>query len=93
MGITADEAVQPIQLGGWQPVGVAKDAIEALIETLQFLGNAAIWFALCVLPIGLLIGLPLFFIIRAVVRKRRKSKAEKQLAAEKKLAEETLPEE
>jgi hypothetical protein len=86
VGITADEAVQPIQVGGWQPAGVAKDAIEALIETLQFLAGAAIWFVLCVLPIGLLIGLPLFFVIRAVVRRRRKSKAAKA-------AEEVLPEE
>jgi cysteinyl-tRNA synthetase len=77
VGITADEAVQPLQLGGWQPAGVAKEAIEALIQTLQFLANAGIWFVLCVLPIGLLIGLPLFFIIRAVARRRRKRKVEK----------------
>lgn len=74
VGITADEAVQPIQVGGWEPAGVAKEAIEALIQTLQFLVNAGIWFVLCILPIGLIIGLPLFFIVRAV-RKRKKSKA------------------
>ena len=49
VSITADEAVQPIQVGGWQPSGVAKEAIEALIQTLQFLVNAGIWFVLCVL--------------------------------------------
>jgi hypothetical protein len=86
VGITADEAVQPLQVGGWQPAGVAKEAIEALIQTLQFLANAAIWVVLCVLPIGLLIGLPLFFIVRTVVRRRRKSKADE------KPAEEVLPE-
>ena len=84
--ITADEAVQPIQLGGWQPAGVAKEAIEALIQTLQFLVNVGIWVVLCVLPIGLLIGLPLFFIVRAV-RKRRKAKVTE------KPVEEALPEE
>ena len=77
VGITADEAVQPIQVGGWQPVGVAKEAIEALIQTLQFIINALIWVVLCVLPIGLLIGIPLFFIIR-LVRKRRQSKPEEE---------------
>lgn len=72
--ITADAANQPLQIGGWQPVGVAKDAIEALIRTLQFLADMLIWFVICVLPIGLLIGLPLFFVVRAVrrIRKRRK---------------------
>jgi hypothetical protein len=87
VSITADEAVQPIQIGGWQPAGVAKDAIEALIQTLQFLANAGIWFVLCVLPIGLLIGLPLFFIVRALIRKRRKSRAA-QITEEEVLPEE-----
>jgi hypothetical protein len=82
VGITADEAVQPIQLGGWQPAGVAKDAIEAMVQALQILVNAGIWFVLCVLPIGLLIGLPLFFIGRAVVRRRRKNKASEKTADE-----------
>ena len=75
VSITADEAVQPIQVGGWQPSGVAKDAIEALIEALQFIATAAIWTVLCVLPIGLLIGLPLFFVIRSVIRIRRRRKS------------------
>lgn len=76
VSLTADEAVQPIQVGGWQPTGVAKDAIEALIGTLQFLATAGIWIVLCVLPIGLLIGLPLFFIVRTVIRARKRRKSE-----------------
>ncbi len=82
VGITADEAAQPIQVGGWQPSGVAKEAIEVLIKTLQFLVNIGIWVVLCVLPIGLLIGLPLYFIVRAVMRKRRKSKSVDELGEE-----------
>jgi len=81
VGITADEAVQPIQVGGWQPSGVAKEAIEALIQTLQFLVNAGIWLVLCVLPVGLLIGLPLFFVGRFVNRARKRRKAAKQMEA------------
>ncbi|MFN2151172.1 MAG: DUF4349 domain-containing protein [Anaerolineales bacterium] len=86
VNITADEAVQPIQVGGWQPSGVAKDAIEALIEALQFLANVGIWFILCVLPVGLIIGIPLFFAGRLVVRSRKQRKTERQSAA-------TLPKE
>jgi len=78
VSITADEAVQPIQVGGWQPSGVAKDAIEALIKTLQFLANVGIWFVLCILPVGLLIGLPLFFVVRAVIRSRKRRKTESE---------------
>jgi hypothetical protein len=76
VSITADEAVQPIQVGGWQPSGVAKDAIEALIQTLQLIASAGIWLVLCVLPIGLLIGLPLFFVIRRILRVRKRRKLE-----------------
>jgi hypothetical protein len=74
--ITGDEEAQPLQIGGWQPAGVAKDAIETMINTLQSLGNIAIWFVLCVLPIGILVGVPLFFAGRYVRRLRKRQKAE-----------------
>ena len=76
--LTADEAIQPLQIGGWQPVGTAKDAIETLIKTLQFVADAAIWVVLCVLPIGIVVGIPLWLAIRAGLRfrKRRKETAQ-----------------
>lgn len=63
-------ADQPITIGGWEPVGVAKDAIQALVDALQGLVNALIWFALYLLPILLIIGIPVWLIVRAL-RKRR----------------------
>ncbi len=42
--VTPDVLAQPIQVTGWQPTGVAKQAIEALVAALQSLGTAAIWF-------------------------------------------------
>ena len=79
--ISGDEEAQPLQIGGWKPGGVAKDAIETMVDTLQWLGDAAIWVVLCVLPIGIVVGIPLFFVIRAARRMRQRRKAEK--AAEK----------
>jgi hypothetical protein len=78
--ITADEAMQPIQIGGWQPVGVAKDAVEMLIKTLQWLVNVGIWFVICILPIGLIIGVPIWLGVRAVVRARNRRKVGKVAA-------------
>ena len=75
INITADEEAQPLQIGGWEPVGVAKEAIEMLINTLQVLGDIAIWFGLCVLPIGILIGIPSYFIVRYVIRLRKQKKS------------------
>ena len=73
-----NEVVQPISIGGWEPVGVIKDAIQTLITALQGLVNISIWMALFILPIILIIGIPLYFIIRGLRnwRRRRKQRAE-----------------
>lgn len=73
--LVAQEAVDPLTIGGWKPEGVARDAVQALINTLKFLANALIWIVLWLLPVGLLVGLPLFLIIRAVRRRRARNAA------------------
>jgi hypothetical protein len=80
--ITGDEEAQPLQIGGWQPVGVAKDAIETMVKTLQWVGDVAIWVVLCVLPVGIIVGIPLFFVGRYVLRIRNQRKAEKEKGAD-----------
>jgi hypothetical protein len=72
-----NEVIQPISIGGWEPVGVIKDAIQSLIVALQGLVNIGIWLALFILPIVLIIGVPLFLIIRGVRNRRRRSKEKK----------------
>lgn len=74
--LIANQAVQPINIGGWEPVGVVKDAIQALIRGLQIVVNVAIWLILFILPILLVIVLPIYLIVRGVIswRRRRKSK-------------------
>jgi hypothetical protein len=73
--IQAQAAVQPLEVGGWQPVGVARNAVQALIDTMQFLGNAAIWLGLFVLPVGLVIFLPLRLLWWLLRRNRKAPKA------------------
>lgn len=75
--LIANEADQPISIGGWEPVGVAKDAIESLVRTLQSLANALIWLALLVLPMLVVIAVPLWLIWRGLRgwRLRRKAAA------------------
>jgi hypothetical protein len=78
--ILADEAVQPLTIGGWQPVGVAKSAIQALINSTKGIANALIWIIIFIVPVLLLLtivfGLPLYFIVRAF-RRSRQRKVEK----------------
>jgi len=76
--IQAEEAVAPVQLGGWKPVGTARDAVQALLDTLQFLAKAAIWIVIYILPVLLVIGLPIWLIVRAIRKARRNARARKQ---------------
>jgi hypothetical protein len=69
-----DVLSQPIEIGGWKPQGIAKDAIEALVVVLQFLGSLAIYGVLFCLPLGLLFGIPGYFLVRFGLRRFRKAK-------------------
>ncbi|MEA3441060.1 MAG: DUF4349 domain-containing protein [Chloroflexota bacterium] len=74
--LLADEAVQPLTIGGWEPVGVAKSAVQALINALKFLVNAGLWVLIFVLPIVLILFVVIFLPIRWLVRRVRKPKTE-----------------
>ena len=74
MDLLPDALNQPIEVGGWQPQGVAKDALESLLHAFQGLATGAIWVGLYILPLALVIGLPLFVVLRLVARRLRKTK-------------------
>lgn len=74
--LTPDALAQPLEVGGWQPQGVVKSAIESLINALQSLVDILIWLIIFVLPIVLIVGIPIWLIIRAISRRRARRKAE-----------------
>jgi Flp pilus assembly protein TadB len=77
LDITPSELAQPIQVGGWRPRGTLRNAFESLIRVLQFLVDALIVIVVLVAPILAVIALPvvgLVFLIRAILRRRRKRK-------------------
>lgn len=76
--IMAKESLQPIEIAGWTPKGTVKQAVEALINTGQFLGEAAIWFGIYCLPFLIPLSIGLYFLIR-FLRKRRAEKKAKQV--------------
>jgi len=76
--LTPDALAQPVVIGRWQPQGTARDAVRALIGTVQFLINAGIWIIIFVIPTLILLAVPfvvLVLIIRAWRRKRRRAAA------------------
>ncbi|KPL70061.1 hypothetical protein ADN00_18610 [Ornatilinea apprima] len=77
VSIISKASVEPLTVAGWQPVGVARDALQALVDAFQFIVNALIWIVLFILPVLLLILLPIYLVflaIRALVRRRKARK-------------------
>ncbi len=70
--LLANEAVQPLTIGSWQPAGVAKSAVQALINAVKFLFNALIWIVLFIAPVLLIVLTPPILIARAVLARRKR---------------------
>jgi hypothetical protein len=74
--INAKATSQPITVAGWQPTGIARDAVQALLNFFKGLVNFLIWVVILVLPIVIVIGVPLYFLIRWLVRRNKAKKAQ-----------------
>lgn len=74
VNLIPDALATPVEVGGWRLEGVAKDAVEALIVTLQGLVSVAVWFAIVVLPVLLILALPVVLVIWLIRRARRNRK-------------------
>lgn len=74
--LTPDVLSQPLEVGGWQPQGVARSAVETLIATLQTLVDVGIWLVIYVLPLLLIVAIPLWLVIRFFRRRRAARKLE-----------------
>jgi hypothetical protein len=75
--LIANAAMQPLTIGGWQPKGVAKEALQSLIHTLQSLGNFTIRAVILYIPTLLIIFVPIALIIwgiTALVRRARRGR-------------------
>ncbi|MGH2538184.1 MAG: DUF4349 domain-containing protein [Candidatus Promineifilaceae bacterium] len=70
ISLLPDELSRPIEIAGWRPEGIARDAIEALVGALQGVASVAIWLVLFLLPLALVIGIPVYLIIRAARRRQ-----------------------
>lgn len=87
--IVAEETIQPIEIGGWEPQGVARDAIQDLIYFWQGFVDFLIRFVIYTLPVLVTIGIPFYLVFlgaRALFRKMRgnKKKVEPQVKNDEK---------
>ncbi len=84
--IIAEETVQPLKIGKWEPKGVYLEAVRDLINFLQGFASFLIRFLIYNLPVLILIGIPLYLVflgLRAIFRRTRKPKAAKTVEPKK----------
>jgi hypothetical protein len=53
--VSAEETLQPLEIAGWRPAGVARDALQTLINFFEGFVNFLIWLVILILPAGLVI--------------------------------------
>ncbi len=85
--IQSKASIAPLSIGGWQPAGVARNAIQSLINALKFFASAGIWIVLFFIPVLILLLIPVwlvFVVIRAIVRRNKARKAANQIVEEEK---------
>lgn len=70
--LTPDIVSQPIEATGWRPARVFRNAVDSLVDALQDVAEFGIWFAVYLLPLLLLIGVPLWLVVRFVWRRWRR---------------------
>ena len=66
--LTPDVVAQPID-SSWRPAIVFRNAIDSLVEALQDVAEFGIWFVVYLLPILLIVGVPLWLVVRFVWRR------------------------
>jgi hypothetical protein len=79
--LMANAAVQPITIAGWQPSGVAKQALQSLINTLQDLADFGIRAAILYIPTLLIIFVPIGLIIWGIVSLIKRGRRAKKVPA------------
>ncbi len=64
--LVPDVLQQPVATTGWEPQGVAKSALQALVSALQVVGTLAIWAVIFLLPLLVVVLVPGWMLVRAV---------------------------
>jgi hypothetical protein len=75
--IIAEETIKPLEIGPWQPQGVALEAIQDLVDFMKGFAEFLIRFVLYTLPVLIMIGIPIYLVFigaRAVFRRLRGTK-------------------
>ncbi|MBN1954391.1 MAG: DUF4349 domain-containing protein [Anaerolineae bacterium] len=78
VSLTPDALAQPLEVGGWDLPGTFRDAVEILLDIVEFVVKAAIYLLVDVLPALLILAAPVvavILIVRWIVRRRKRRRA------------------
>jgi hypothetical protein len=81
--IIAEETIEPIKIAGWEPKGVARDAVQKLIYFYQDFATFLINFFILVLPAMLTLAIPVVLVflgLRAIYRRVRTNRKTEETA-------------
>ena len=90
--LVAKETIEPVTIAGWEPKGVARDAVQSLINFGKGFVEFLIWLVILILPIIIIIGAPIFFFVRWLVKRGKRKAAARQQALRDAMASQTPPE-
>jgi hypothetical protein len=75
--LMADAAARPLAIGPWRPGDTLRNSTRMLLVLLRGLGDLAIFVAVALLPVALVVGVPLTLLVRAW-RRRRAARAARE---------------
>jgi hypothetical protein len=64
--LVSEETVQPLTIAGWKPQGVARDAVQALIDFFQNFASFLIWLVIFIIPVAAVVLVLLALLWRLV---------------------------
>ena len=70
--LTPDIVAQPIEPSNWRPAVVFRNAVDSLVEALQDVAEFGIWFVIYLLPLLLVVGIPLWLVVRFALKRWRR---------------------
>lgn len=73
-----DVLYQPVSVVGWEPQGVAKEALQSLVVALQGLVNLTIWLVIFLLPLLIIFLIPVVVVVWVIRAWWKRSQARKR---------------
>lgn len=91
VNLTPDVLTQPITVAGWEPKGVAREAVRALISAAQTWAEFWIWMIIVILPVLALYLAPVVLVLWLLWRWWKSTQAKKRAQKALQAAKEPLP--